>query len=67
MRKQALIAAAVCGAMGLSLFACVPDVQKEEPTSTEVSSNKLFQDKNATVEEVTEGIWCNCPRTMRRQ
>lgn len=56
MRKQALIAAAVCGAMGLSLFACVPDVQKEEPTSTEVSSNKLFQDKNATVEEVTEDL-----------
>ncbi|MEC4273693.1 molybdopterin-dependent oxidoreductase [Adlercreutzia sp. R25] len=28
MRKQALIAVAICGAMGLSLVACVPDVEK---------------------------------------
>lgn len=33
MRKQALIAAAICGAMGLSLVACVPDVESQDAQS----------------------------------
>lgn len=52
MRKRNLCVAVLCGMLTVSLAACVPDVEKEEVTSTEGTRNGLFQDKNDTVEGV---------------